>query len=464
MSTKVVHQLIAQTILKRDYPKLQLMMKQVTATLVLALGLILKCSNTSAEGIEKMSLSLKQAQDYAMQYSLTVKDGLYDLEAAKKRIWESTAIGLPQASTSLSYSYNLQTPPKISFPAGKDSVVNIPAGTKSTTTITTTVSQLIFSGSYIVGLQAAKSYKEMVAQSLEKTKIDIREAVTQSYYLILLTNETHHVLLENLNNLNKTLYETEKMQEKGFADATSVDQLKISVNDLQISISTVLRQEQVARRLLNYQLGIDLNSEISLTDNLENIVLGINKERILETPFDFTKNINYNMAETQIRVKKLLYRLEVSSYLPTISGFYQNYKLVNKSAFSFQPENLVGLSVNLPLFSSGQRYSKAGQARIALNKAELAKQMAERALNMEYLQTRDDFNTAWEKYLNSKSSMDLAQKVLKEVTIKFKNGMATSTELTQANDKLLQTIGNLYSTEYDLLNAKLHLDKVTSNL
>lgn len=98
MSTKVVHQLIAQTILKRDYPKLQLMMKQVTATLVLALGLILKCSNTSAEGIEKMSLSLKQAQDYAMQYSLTVKDGLYDLEAAKKRIWESTAIGLPQAA------------------------------------------------------------------------------------------------------------------------------------------------------------------------------------------------------------------------------------------------------------------------------------------------------------------------------------------------------------------------------
>jgi outer membrane protein TolC len=125
---------------------------------------------------------------------------------------------------------------------------------------------------------------------------------------------------------------------------------------------------------------------------------------------------------------------------------------------------MVGFSINLPIFSSGQRYSKVGQAKLALNKAQLAKEQATRGLNMEYLQSRDDFNTAWDKYLNSKSSLALAQKVLREVTIKFNNGLATSMDVTQANDKLLQSVGNLYSAEFDMLKAKLHLDKVTSNL
>lgn len=433
-------------------------MKQVTTLLVLACMLVGKGAFSADNEAKKLQLSLKQAQEYAMENSLTVKDGLYDLDIAQKKIWESTAIGLPQAEAKLMYNHNPGSIPTIQF--GNDLVS---VGVKNSTSITGTVSQLIFSGSYIVGLQASKTYKEMVAQTLEKTKVDLRESVAQSYYHVLLMSETSAVLKENLSNLQKTLFDTEKMLEKGFAESTSVDQLKIAVNDLQLSLSTTRNQEQVARRMLNFLLGLTLDSEIELTDKLENIALGLNRDRIVATPFDLSKNISYSMATTDEKVKKLLYRLELTSYLPTVAGFYQYQKPLPVPPVNFQPVNMLGLSVTLPIFSSGQRYSKVGQAKLALKKSEIAKEQAARSLTMEYLQSRDDFNTAWDKYLSSKSSMALSKKVFNETTIKFNNGMATSMELTQANDKLLQAIGSLYSAEFDLLKAKIRLDKVTSS-
>ena len=211
-------------------------------------------------------------------------------------------------------------------------------------------------------------------------------------------------------------------------------------------------------------MGLELETQVDLTDKLEDIVRGINRERILETQFSLEKNIDYNMTVTNIKAKKLLYKNELASYLPTIAGFYQYQKYLNDQSFNFQPTNLFGLSISLPIFSSGQRYSKVGQAKIEMSKAENAKEQVARSLTMEYQQAKEDFNTAWEKYQNSKKSQTLAQKVLKDMTIKFNNGMASSMDLTQANDKLLQAVSNLYNVEFELLNAKIRLDKITNNL
>ncbi len=436
-------------------------MKQVTAVLTLALMLVVSGSFAADNLADKKVLTLSQAQEIAMQNSLTIKDASYDLEAARKKIWETTAIGLPQADAKYSFTHNPASLPEIQFDPNSPP---IKIGTKSSSSITATVSQLIFSGSYIIGLQASKTYKQIMEQSLEKTRIDVRSAVAQSYYLILLTSQTGEVLKGNLENLNKLLNDTQKMFEKGFTEETSVDQLSIAVNDLNISLSTIQRQEQVARRLLNFQMGLELETQVDLTDKLEDIVRGINRERILETQFSLEKNIDYNMTVTNIKAKKLLYKNELASYLPTIAGFYQYQKYLNDQSFNFQPTNLFGLSISLPIFSSGQRYSKVGQAKIEMSKAENAKEQVARSLTMEYQQAKEDFNTAWEKYQNSKKSQTLAQKVLKDMTIKFNNGMASSMDLTQANDKLLQAVSNLYNVEFELLNAKIRLDKITNNL
>ena len=436
-------------------------MKQVTPLLAAAILLFATQGFATTTKSDTLTLSLLQAQEYAIQHSLTVKDASYDLEAAKKRVWESTAIGFPQANASLSYSYNPGSLPSIQF--SPDSAA-VPIGTKSSTNVTGTVSQLIFSGSYIVGLQAAKTYKQMVNQALQSTQVDVRVAVAQSYYLVLLTHQTSAVLARNRGNLQKMLDDTQKMFEKGFVEETAVDQLRLAVNEVELAIATTQRQEQVARRLLCYQLGMDVNAAVKLTDALDAIVQGINRERIVETPFDINHNISYQMVLTQEKVKKLLYRLEVASYLPTVSGFYQYQRYLKRQSFNFQPENMLGLSVQLPVFSSGQRLAKVGQAKIAYYKAQNAVESTSRALTLQYQQLRDDFNTAWEKYQNSKRSLVLAQKVFDDVSVKYANGMASSMDLTQANDKLQQAIATLYGVQFDLLNAKLQLDKVTSNI
>jgi outer membrane protein len=436
-------------------------MKKVTVVLTLALILVARGALAADNVAEKKVLTLAQAQDAAMQNSLTIKDANYDLEAAQKKIWETTATGLPQADAKYNFTYN---PGSITtLPMGPNGE-EVPIMQRTTSNLTATVSQLIFSGSYIVGLKASKTYREIVQQSLEKTQIDVRSAVAQSYYLILLTNQTAEVLKRNLENLNKLLDDSQKMLDKGFAEETDVDQLRLSVNDLKLSLESILNQEKVARRLLNFQIGIELETSIELSDKLEDIVRGINREKVIQTPFVLDSNIDYRMALTNIKSTKLQYNLEQVSYLPTVAGFYQYYKDFKSTVFSFNPQQMLGLSVTIPIFSSGQRYSKVQQARLKMSKAENAREQAARALTMEYQQAREDFNTAWEKYLNSKSSQGLAQKVFRDVTIKYNNGMASSMDLTQANDKLLQTVSNLYSVEFDLLKAKIRLDKVTSNL
>lgn len=436
-------------------------MKQVKVVLALAMMLIASGGFSADNPSEKKVLTLSQAQEMAMQNSLSIKDANLDLDAAQKKIWETTATGLPQADAKYSLSYNPSSLPEIQFDPNSPP---IKIGTKTSSSITATVSQLIFSGSYIVGLQSAKTYKEIIQQSLLKTQVDVKAAVAQSYYLVLLSMQTGEVLKGNLENLKKILDDAQKTFEKGFAEETDVDQLRLSINNLETTLKTVQNRENVARRLLNYQIGFELNTLIEPSDKLESIVLGINRERVAQTPFAIDKNIDYSIAQTNIKAKKLLLRLEYVSYLPTVAGFYQYQKYLEDQSFNFQPTNLLGLSITLPIFSSGQRYSKVQQAKINLSKAENAGVQAERALTMEYQQAREDFNTAWEQYLNSKSSLGLAQKVLKDMTIKYSNGLASGMDLTQANDKVLQAISTLYGVEYDLLNAKIRLDKVTSNL
>lgn len=436
-------------------------MRQATLALFMVLVLANGGVRAADTAPEKKVLTLSQAQAAAMENSLTIKDASYDLEAAKRRIWENTSTGLPQIDAKYSFTFNPGSIAKLPFgPNGE----MVPIQQRSTSNLTATVSQLIFSGSYIVGLKAAKTYQEMVQQSLEKSKIDVRTAVAQSYYLILLTSETHEVLKGNLENFNKLLADSQKLLEKGFAEETSVDQLSLTVSDLEIAIKSIQNQEQVARRLMNFQIGLALDTQIELADKLEDVVRGINREKVLGTPFVIDRNIEYQMAQTNIKLSSQQYSLEKVSYLPSIRGFYQYYKDFKAPFLAFNPEQMLGVNIDIPIFSSGQRLSKVKQAKLMLSKAENAKELAERSLNMEYLQASEEFNTAWDKYLNSKKSQKIAQKVMNDVMIKFNNGMASSMDLTQANDKFLQTVSTLYSSEFDLLKAKIRLDKVTSNL
>ena len=466
-------------------------MTAVKTYLLTFVTLSIACSVFGQEQQDTLRLSVSDAQLYALEYNRSVQASKIDVEVAKKVILETTAIGLPQFSIKADYQHIFEVP-EISFPVAgfsQDSLIlqrgpyenfnqskslgdlyyyeyttpGIPLGTKNNTTFNFTLSQLIFSGEYIVGLQAARIFKEVSEKASIKSELTTKESVATSYYLVLVLDENLRVLDESLILLNRTFNDIEAMNKQGFVEDTDVDQMKLNQSNLQNMVSSLQSQKEVALKLLKFQLGIDFSRQIVLTENLEGIVMKGNFQYLLKDEFNVESNIDFKMMETQVDLMSASVRREKSKYLPTISGFYQHQEMTNAPAFNFMPKDLIGLSMNLPIVTSGQRIAKVSQAKLMLEKTVLSKQDAEQGLIMEFETAKNEYQTAFLNYTNYKESMVLSEKIYNKNIIKYKAGVGTSLELTQSQNQYLTSESNYYNSLISLLKAKAKIDRIVAN-
>ena len=268
----------------------------------------------SQEKKDSIKLSLAEAQAYALENNRTVKNAKIDLLSADKRIWETIAMGLPQLGLSANYQHQFVIP-ELSFgsyldpyslPAGyitNTDVINayktsppVPLGVPDNTTFDFTLSQLIFSGEYIVGLQATKVYKEISVNSLAKTEASTRETVAGTYHLYLVLGESLRVLNASYASVEQTYNETLKMNQQGFVEETDVDQIKISLSNLQRLAASVKAQRDVTMQLMKYQLGMELAQPVELTDSLPALILEGNIQYLATPMFDYQKSIDYKIV------------------------------------------------------------------------------------------------------------------------------------------------------------------------
>ena len=436
---------------------------------------------------EKTAFTLEEAVNYAVNFSYSVQTSAIDLEIAKKKIWETTAIGLPQVSGTLSYQH-IFTVPEMSFPAtvltenrtpstysgvavGADSVFlsmtegsKIELGAANSTTLDFTVSQLIFSGEYIVGLRASKVFREMSEQNLAKSKLDIRESVTRSYYLVLVMEENLRILKETQQITDKNMADIVALNEQGLVESTGVDQLRIIKANVDNTVANIERGARITKSLLKFQMGIPVEREISLSDKLEQTFDEAGFNTYLQTAFDPTTTIDFKIVETAEKLQKLSYDRQKTTFLPSVAAYYRHQKLFNAPEFNFQPADVVGLSVNIPIFSSGMRVSQTQQAKMELNKMQLAKLQATEGLQIQYQTNINDFQTAYSDYLTNKQNLELSKKIFDQTMIKYKEGMASTTDLHQTETQYLQTQGSYFTALNNLLGAKTRLDKLFSKI
>jgi outer membrane protein len=461
---------------------------QLTAILILSTYTSL---NIQAQTDNVLSFSLKDAENYAIKNSPVTKSAQLDLESAKKKIWETTAMGLPQVNAKFAYSYMLTVPDKIKefsslnglgtwmYYADQqlhtDNLSNpvfgkIPNPGPTTTTsdkdmkwgatLDITATQLIFSGSYIVGLQTAKTFKSLSEIAVTKSINDLKQSVAGAYYLVLVMNENKTVLDSTYNNTEKLKWKMEKMFDQGFIEETDVDQMKLTLSNLKDSKEMIARQVEIANNLLKFQMGIELSKKIELTDKIENFVdEGFLHELILK-PFTSENTPEIQLLESQVKLQNLNVKYNQSAYLPDIAAFYTHDKNFNKNSFTFTPPDILGLSVNIPIFSSGMKHAKVQQARIALDKSNIAKEQAQQGLLMDYEKSKSELITALDKYNTSKENMILADKIQKRTIIKYKEGVSSSTDITQVSNQYLQSVSNYYGAMMDLLNAKAKTEKL----
>jgi outer membrane protein TolC len=429
---------------------------------------------------ETIKLSLTEAQSFALQNNRAIKSSKIDIQHAEKQVWENLATGLPQFTVAANYLHQFIVP-QLSFgpvldlnslPDGnitKSDLTNayknspaFPLGVHDNTTIDFTVSQLIFSGEYLVGLQATKVVKEMTEKGLEKTENETKESVAGTYHLVLVLGENEKVLNQSLKSVDQTYNELVKMNEQGLNEETDVDQVKISKSNMQTLITSIESQKQISIKLLKYQLGLGFDQNIELTDSLPGIIEQGKMQYLSSSLFDVNKSVDYQLLNYQEEISALMLKREKSKYLPTIAAFYRHEEQTNKPAFNFAVKNVVGASLNVPIFTSGMRNAKVSEAKFDLAKAELAKENASQGLIMEFETAKSNYETAYSNFVTNRESMDLSKKVYDKTVIKYKEGVSSSFELTQNQNQFLTTESNYYNSVLSLLNAKAKLDRILS--
>lgn len=430
-------------------------------------------SGTSAVSYaqESFSFSLQEAQDYAIKHNYQNQNAIKDIEIAKKKVWETTAIGLPQVNAEGQIQRFIDIPTQVApanafnplAPEGQ--LATFQFGLNYNNSVGISASQLIFDGSYIVGLQAAKTYKELSINSQAKTEIELKDAVAQAYYTVLATEKNVVVLKNSLEATQKMLTETQALYREGLTEEQNVDQLELNVNALQTNFEIAEDQRDFAKKLLNIQLGLPIETQVTLTEQLDNLVT-TNQNSLADKKFSAENHIDYELTVTNMKLSQLNLRKEKYSFLPTLSAFFshQQQNFGNElDVFSgdarWFPATIVGLNLKLPILTSGARLSKVSQAKIEFEKMENTAKEIEQNLKYQAELAASNFDTAKETFDNQKDNLALAQKIYDKTVKKYDAGIASSLELTQAQNQLLSAEGNYIKAVLDLLNARSALEK-----
>jgi outer membrane protein TolC len=419
--------------------------------------------------------SLQEAINYAIENNRTAKNAALDVEAAKQQKWETISTGLPQINASLGYNKWLQQQlsliPAEFFGGNPGEFVEIAFGTKQSVNARLTLEQKIFDGSYLVGLQSAKVFLDISKNAKEKTDLEVRKAVINAYGNVLLAEESVLILERNETVLLKNLNETSKIYENGLGDQESVEQLQITLSSIQSSLNNANRLTIIAHQMFNITLGLDLNTDTILSDNLQgltsqNIVLSL-----LDAEEDVENTVDYQIAENDKTSKELLLKLEKSKALPTINafvngvydGYSDNFKFLKKEQ-QWLGSSLFGLNVNIPIFSSLGRSAATQRAKINLEKAKEDLTETEQKLKLQITAAKSDYQFAIEDYENKKQNLNLAERIEKKNQTKFFEGIASSFDLRQAQTQLYGSQKDYLQAMLDVINKKAELETVLNEI
>jgi outer membrane protein len=441
---------------------------------------------------ETEKLSLEKSIQMALKNNTNIINSKIDLKIAQKKIWETTAMGLPHVDVKSSYQH-LFSVPVLSFPSTQLSKTRVPMdpatglgttseiqlstgeniymnnvagtpialGVKDNITADLTVSQLIFSGSYIVGLQATKVYYNFSKQTDEKTKLDVVEIVVNTYHMLQLAEESRKILAQNLENINKTLSEITEMNKQGFLEKTDVDQLEVTANNVRNMMNQIDSNLDLGYRLLKIQLGLQESAKLELADEMESGDALVKSSMLLTAEqFNINRNVDYQLIQSAEKIAKLDLSLSKMVFLPTISGFYNHNEQLNSTSFNFSPRDLVGINLTLPIFSSGERLAVVAQKRMSLEKAKNTSKYVSSSLQMQASQYQTDVKLKLERYLNQKKSKELSDDIYQRTMEKYKQGISSSMDLMTSQNQYLTNLTNYYQSIYDLQGARSKLEKM----
>lgn len=428
---------------------------------------VLVALSLNAQG--PISISLQQALDMAAKQSYAVQASTLEAEKARSKVKEITAIGLPQVNGEAQLQNFIDVPtqliPNFFTPGLGPEYIAAQFGLPWNASAGVTVTQLIFDGSYLIGLKATRTLAEQSQQELEKAEADARNQAAKAYFGVLAAEEGARLAGEGIPLLERSVNEVTAMMEAGFMEATDVDRLTIQLEQTRTQQRSFQQQASVARMLLALTLGLPQGTPVTLTDDLAKILADANETSLSEQSFVPSTHVEQRAADTFVLLQDLNRRNERSKALPSLAGFFNHQQVWNGPSFDpggeypFYPTTLWGLKLNVPIFSSGNRYHKVKQAQLALQQTEVNRTATEQRLIAMAEQNRTQARTAFDNFRTEERNLALAKKIMDRTTVKFTNGSSSSFELTQEQGNHLLAQQLYVQRLVELLTARADLRK-----
>ena len=418
--------------------------------------------------------SLQQAIDYAMLNQNDIKNAQLEEQVAKQKVNEITGIGLPQITSSFDVKDFLDIPvslvPAEFFGGAPGTFFPVKFGTKYQGAAGIEASQLLFSGDYFLGLKASKVYAELSRKATQRTRIDVTTQVTKAYYTVLVNQERVQLLDANIARVKKTLDDTKAFFDNGLVEKIDYDRLSVAYNNLLVEQEKANRLLSLGTLLLKFQMGMSMNTSLTLTDKLADVKLNITDAGAADK-FDYAKRVEYGLFETQFKLAKLDLKRNRFAYLPTAAAYgaiqgsaYRETFSIFSTGYGWFPTSLIGAKVTMPIFTGLQRNAKVQQAKLKMMQAQNSMDFIKQSIDLELASSSATLQNATATYNIQKKNIETAEEVVRVAKIKFDQGVGSNLELVTAETALKEAQTNYYNALFDALVAKIDFDKANGNI
>ncbi|MEY3854808.1 MAG: hypothetical protein RIS68_822 [Bacteroidota bacterium] len=421
------------------------------------------------------SFSLKQAVDYAITHQVQVKNSQLDLQNANAKINEIKAIGLPQVNGSVALTNNIVLqrvfiPAKIFNPAAAEGeLIAAKFGVENSGFANVSLSQLVFDGTYLLGLKASSVYKDLAVKSVTQSKQQVAENVTKAYYGILVNEKRLALLSLNVSRLDTLLKETRALNKQGFVEKIDVQRLDVQANNLRTELENVVRLQELSFSLLKFQMSYPMDEPIRLSESLDQVELStfnLNPKG----EFSYANRIEYSILQTQENLAELDYKSIKAGYLPRLllnanygynAGANAFGDLMTKQWFD---NSAITVSLQIPIFDGYSKKYKAIQSQNNLQKVRQSFDLLKSSIDMQRSQASITLKNALESMKEQKANLDLANEISRVTRVKYQNGVGSNLEVLNAESSIKESQANYFTALYNALIAKVEVEKANGTL
>ena len=419
--------------------------------------------------------SLKQAVDYAITHQVQVKNSQIDLQNAGAKINEIKAMGLPQVNGSVALTNNIVLqrafiPAKLFNPAAADGeLIAAKFGVDNSGFASVGLSQLVFDGSYLLGLKASTVYKDLAVKSVTQSKQQVAENVTKAYYGILVNEKRQGLLALNVARLDTLLKETRELNKQGFVEKIDVQRLDVQANNLRTELENVNRLQELSYSLLKFQMGFPMEEPIRLSESLEKVELATFNTNAAGD-FNYANRIEYSILQTQENLAELDLKSIKAGYLPRLvlnanygynAGANAFSDLVTKQWFD---NAAITVALQIPIFDGFSKKYKAVQSANNLQKVRQSYSLLKSSIDLQRSQASITMKNALESMKEQKANLDLANEISRVTRVKYQQGVGSNLEVLNAESSIKESQANYFTALYNALVAKVELEKANGTL